>query len=188
MSSEYFSGSGSWGEIKLSRLRENYQFLKGKINPSTKIMPVVKADAYGHGLVPIAKELTRLGAPALGVGSIEEGITIRKKISPKIPVVLLLGLLPEEIPACLHYRLTPVLYSMETALRLNRAARLKKTRITVHLKIDTGMGRLGVPWLEFREFLTKMAALKGLQVIGLTSHFGQADEKGKPYNQLQWKR
>ena len=151
-------------------------------------MAVVKADAYGHGLIPIARELVRLGTPALGVSSIEEGILIRKNVSSSIPIILLLGLLPEETLACLHYRLTPIIYSTETALKLHQAAQRRKIRIPIHIKIDTGMGRLGVPWAEFGEFIRKLRAWKGLMVTGLTSHFGQADQKEKSYNQLQWKR
>jgi alanine racemase len=74
------------------------------------------------------------------------------------------------------------------AQKLNQAAQRSNTRIPIHLKIDTGMGRLGVPWTEFGEFLKKIKSLKGLGVTGLTSHFGQADEKEAPYNQIQWKR
>ena len=158
MPSGYSWGPGSWVEIDLSRLRKNYQWLRKKINPKAKIMAVVKADAYGHGLVPVARELLKLGTPALGVSSLEEGILIRKKVSPDIPVVLLLGLLPEEITACLHYHLTPILYSTETALRLHQAAQRRNIRVPVHIKIDTGMGRLGVPWFEFGAFIKKMAA------------------------------
>ncbi len=188
MPSGYSSKAGSWVEIDLSSLRKNYKLLREKINPSTKIMAVVKADAYGHGLVPIASELVRIGTPALGVSSIEEGILIRKNVSSSIPIVLLLGLLPEETLACLHYRLTPIIYSTETALKLHQAAKRRKIRIPVHIKIDTGMGRLGVPWAEFGEFIRKLGDWKGLKVTGLTSHFGQADQKEKSYNQLQWKR
>lgn len=179
---------GSWVEIDLSCLGKNYQWIRKKINPKVKIMAVVKADAYGHGLVPVARELMKLGIPALGVSSLEEAILIRKKVSSDIPVVLLLGLFPEEIKACLHYHLTPILHNFETALQLNQAAQRRKIRVPVHIKVDTGMGRLGVPWFEFGTFIKKMGALKGVQVIGLTSHFSQADEKGKPYNHLQWKR
>lgn len=179
---------GSWVEIDLANLKENIQSIMKRMTPSAKIMAVVKADAYGHGLVPIAGELVRLGVQALGVGSVEEGIMIREKVSAAIRVVLLLGCFPEESSVCLRYRLTPVLYSLEAAQALNRAAQRKKTLSPVHIKIDTGMGRLGVPWLEFEEFFQKIIRLKGLQVTGLTSHFGQADEKERPYNQLQWKR
>jgi alanine racemase len=187
MKTHPISSPYSWVEINLSHLRENYRSLKKQISPLSQIMAVVKADAYGHGLVPIARELFQIGVPALGVGSVEEGILIRERVSPSIPVVLLLGCYPEETGACLRYRLTPVLYSLEVAKKLDRQARLGRTRIPVHLKIDTGMGRLGIPWLEFGDFFKKIELLKGLQITGLTSHFGQADEK-KPYNQLQWKR
>jgi alanine racemase len=188
MSSGSFSRPGSWVEIDISSLKHNYQLLREKINPSSKIMALVKADAYGHGLVPIARELVRLGAPALGVSSIDEGIQIRKKVDPDIQVILLLGLLPEEVTACLHYQLTPIIFSIGTAFKLHQTAQRRKIQVPVHIKIDTGMGRLGVPWFEFKAFIKTIADWKGIRVTGLTSHFGQADEKQKPYNQLQWKR
>ncbi|MBA4392550.1 MAG: alanine racemase, partial [Desulfobacca sp.] len=188
MKTQFSSGPGSWVEINLSNLKKNVQSIRRKIRPSTNILAVVKADAYGHGLLPVARELVHLGVPALAVGSIEEGVMIREKVSATLPVVVLLGLQPEEAEICLRNRLTPVLYSLEVAQKLHRAARQRKTRIPIHLKIDTGMGRLGIPWSEFGDFLKKIISLKGLQVTGLTSHFGQADEKEKPYNQIQWKR
>jgi alanine racemase len=188
MASEHSLIPDSWVEIKLSLLRKNYQWLKKKTNPSTKIMAVVKADAYGHGLIPVARELVRLGVPALGVSSVEEGILIRKKVSPHIPVIHLLGLFPDETTACLQFHLTPLIYTKEIAFKIHQAALRRNRRIPVHIKIDTGMGRLGVPWLEFPEFIKKINGLKGLQVTGLTSHFGQAEDKENSYNQLQWKR
>jgi alanine racemase len=177
----------SWVEINLSNLKENYRSIRRKVKPSTQIMAVVKADAYGHGLIPVAKELVRLGVPALGVGSIAEGIQIREQISPTVKVILLLGCFQEETAACIHYRLTPVLYSLEVAERINRQARKDKIRVPIHLKIDTGMGRLGIPWDDFHSFLTRTASLENLKITGLTSHFGQADER-KNYNLLQWER
>jgi alanine racemase len=77
---------------------------------------------------------------------------------------------------------------MDTALKLHQAGQRRKIRVPVHIKIDTGMGRLGVPWFEFGEFIKKIGELEGVQATGLSSHFGQADEKGKKYNHLQWKR
>lgn len=182
------SSQSSWVEINLSRVKNNLQAIQEKIKGSAQIMAVVKADAYGHGLVPVARELIHQGVSALGVGSLEEALEIRKKVSPSIPVILLLGLRSEEIGICLRYRLTPVLYSLEIAQKLHRLARQRRTVIPIHIKIDTGMGRLGVPWPEFGEFLNRIVSLPGLQVRGLTSHFGQADEIEKSYNQLQWTR
>jgi alanine racemase len=178
----------TWVEVDLEQLRKNYKALSIKLRPQTGIMAVVKADAYGHGLVPVSRELIRLGSSALGVCSVNEGILIRKKVDPHIPVFLLSGLLPGEIAPCLLHRLTPVLFSLEAASELNVAAKRRKTRVPIHLKVDTGMGRLGVPWYELEGFLKHVQQLDWLQLTGLTSHFGQADVKNRPYNQLQWNR
>jgi alanine racemase len=188
MASTNLFNSRSWVEIDLARIRENYRLLRKKIKSSSQILAIVKADAYGHGLVPVARELLQLGTPAFGVGSAEEGILIRKKVSPDVPVVLLLGIFPEETATCLQYRLTPVIYSIETALKLHQTASRRKIRVPVHIKVDTGMGRLGVPWLEFGEFFNKIKRLNSLEITGLTSHFGQADDTSTSYNSLQWKR
>jgi alanine racemase len=181
------SPSDTWVEINLAHLKSNYQAIRQKAKPSTGIMAIVKADAYGHGLVPVAQALTDEGVSALGVASIAEGIQIRRKVDNRIPVILLLGCLPEETASCLHYGLTPILYSLETACKLDQEAGRRRKSISVHLKIDTGMGRLGIPWTQFREFLSKIRGLRHITVTGLASHFGQADVKSD-YNSLQSKR
>ncbi len=151
-------------------------------------MAVVKSDAYGHGLVRVAKELLRLKAAALGVASVEEGLRIRKNVSPSIPVIVLLGPREEECALCLDHRLTPVVYTLAIVRELDRLARERKIKARVHLKVDTGMGRLGVLWTEFPAFLAETRRLKNVKICGLSSHFARADEKGHPYNRLQWKR
>lgn len=178
----------SWLEIDLAVFRENYRSLRNSLPSGTGVMAVVKADAYGHGLIPISRELGKLKVPALAVGSAEEGIMVRKALGPQVPIILLLGVTPEEAPLCLRYRLTPVVYSLESARALHHAALREKTVVPVHLKVDTGMGRLGVPWNELPQFLEKTKKWKGLWIKGLTSHFGQADERERPYNHLQWSR
>lgn len=177
----------SWVEINLSYLKDNYRAVTDRINPASRMMAVVKADAYGHGLLSVARTLVDLGVPALAVGSIEEGVQIRENIKTAIPIILLLGCFPEEAADCLRYDLTPVLYSLESAESLDRQARRRGRTAPVHLKIDTGMGRLGIPWGELQTFLLKMGRLTRLKVTGLTSHFGQADQD-KAYNRIQWKR
>ena len=151
-------------------------------------MAVVKSDAYGHGLIRVAGELLRLKAEALGVASVEEGLRIRKKVSPSVPVIILLGPREEECALCLDHRLTPVVYTLAVVRELDRVARVRKIKARVHLKVDTGMGRLGVLWTELPTFLSEIRALKNVKICGLTSHFARADEKGHPYNRLQWKR
>ncbi len=177
-----------WIEIDLSALAHNLRVIRRRLSPETGIMAVVKADAYGHGLIRVAKELLRLNAAALGVASVEEGLQIRKKVSPSAPVIILLGPREEECGLCLDHRLTPVVYTLAVARELNREARRRKITARVHLKVDTGMGRLGVLWTELPAFLAEIRRLKNVKISGLTSHFARADEKGHPYNRLQWKR
>jgi len=178
----------SWIEIDLSALGHNLMVFRRRTSSATDIMAVVKADAYGHGLIRVAKELLRLKAAALAVASVEEGLQIRKKVSPSAPVIILLGPREEECGLCLDQRLTPVVYTLAVARELDREARRRKITARVHLKVDTGMGRLGVLWTELPAFLDGTRSLKNLQISGLTSHFARADEKGHPYNRLQWKR
>jgi alanine racemase len=177
-----------WIEIDLSALGHNLQVIRRQISPETGLMAVVKADAYGHGLIRVATELLRLKVGALGVASVEEGLRIRKKVSPSAPVIILLGPREEECGLCLDHRLTPVVYTLAVARELNREAHRRKITARVHLKVDTGMGRLGVLWTELPAFLAETRRLKNLKISGLTSHFARADEKGHPYNRLQWKR
>ena len=177
-----------WIEIDLSALGHNLRIIRRRVSPETDIMAVVKADAYGHGLIRVAKELLRLKAAALGVSSVEEGLQIRKKVSPSVPVIILLGPKEEECGLCLDHRLTPVVYTLAVARELNREACRRKITALVHLKVDTGMGRLGVLWTELPAFLAETRRLKNVKISGLTSHFARADENEHPYNRLQWKR
>ena len=177
-----------WIEIDLSALGHNLRVIRRRISPETGVMAVVKADAYGHGLIRVARELLRLQAAALGVASVEEGLRIRK-----------MSALPSRSSSCWvpgrksaacawTYRLTPVVYTLAVARELNREARRRKITARLHLKVDTGMGRLGILWNEFPAFLAETRRLKNVKISGLTSHFARADEKEHPYNRLQWKR
>jgi alanine racemase len=178
----------SWVEIDLSALGENLRIINSRLSAPTQIMAVVKADAYGHGLVPVARELVRLKVGALGVNSVEEGLQIRRQVSPSVPVVVLLGPRVEEAGACLDFQLTPVLYSRPVAQALSREATKRKITVRAHLKVDTGMGRLGVVWSDLPEFLQALRGFKRLTITGLSSHLARADEPGEAYNRLQWRR
>jgi alanine racemase len=92
-----FPAPAAWVEIDLSALRENLRVVTSSLPASTRVMAVVKADAYGHGLVPVARELLRLPVGALSVNSVEEGLQIRRRVSPSVPVVVLLGPRVEEV-------------------------------------------------------------------------------------------
>ena len=129
--------------VDLAALEHNYRQLRRLCDPKVKMLAVVKADAYGHGLLPVARKLAAAGVDYLGVGSLEEGLMLRQaKIS--LPVLLLLGILPEEAEPAVATDLEVVLFRLDVAQALAAAAQNQGKKARVHLKVDTGMGRLGV--------------------------------------------
>ena len=148
---------------------------------------MVKSDAYGHGMVEVARELEDQGAEYLGVSTCAEGVTLRKK-GLKTPILVLLGVEKDEFSDIIQHGLTPVLYRSDIASEISSAASAANTRLSVHLKIDTGMGRLGVPYAEAAKFFELIRSLKGIRVEGLLSHFASADEHDKSFSSLQLER
>jgi len=138
--------------IDLAALRHNYLQLRGRLSPGVKLLAVVKADAYGHGLVPVARTLAGAGAEYLGVASVEEGLALRQA-GIDLPVVLLLGIVPQEARAAVSADLEVTLYRKDVAQALEEAGRSLGKKARVHLKVDTGMGRLGLLPSEVLPFL-----------------------------------
>ncbi len=164
----------TWAEINLDNLAFNFKQIKGKLSPATKVLVTVKADAYGHGLVPVARRLVAGGVDYLGVASIDEGIRLREA-GIATPVLVLGMVLKEDIGPLFEYGLTPTVCVEELAGALNRKAAALDKRIKVHIKIDTGMGRLGVLLDDALGLIRKVHALKGLEIEGLFTHFAFAD-------------
>jgi alanine racemase len=148
---------------------------------------VVKADAYGHGAIPVSRELVSAGVDMLGVATAAEGIRLRRA-GIKIPILLLLGLAGSEPEQVISYDLTPVIYDAYSAQMLADAARRLEKRIKLHIKLDTGMGRLGFSWERGQEVIQQIIALKGVEVEGLLTHFAQAEAGDKGFAQLQLSR
>jgi len=142
--------------------------------PKTKVMVTVKADAYGHGLIAVAKRLKSCGVDYLGVASIDEGIRLREA-GIKLPILVLGAVLKEHIEPLFRYNLTLTLCSEELAIALNRKARSLAKTINVHIEVDTGMGRLGVSCDDTFEFIKKVTNLKFINIEGLFTHFPLAD-------------
>jgi alanine racemase len=172
--------------IDLDALRHNYRQLRQRCDPGVRFMGVVKADAYGHGLVPVARTLAAAGADYLGVGSMEEGLALRQE-GLGLPVLLLLGILPGEAEAAVAADLEVVLYRMDVAQALAGAAAAQGKKARVHLKVDTGMGRLGLVPGEVIPFLEGLKAYPGLEVLGLVSHLAVAEIEDKTYTHRQLK-
>jgi alanine racemase len=178
---------GSTIEIDLAALRYNFSQVRKLVGQTAAILGVVKSDAYGHGMVAVARELDNQGIEYLGVSTSREAMTLRQQ-GISTPILLLLGIEKDEITAVIHHGLTPVLYRSDTAQALSAAALAANTPIPVHLKIDTGMGRLGVPYLEAEAFLQLVQSLEGIRLEGLLSHFASADEDDKSFSARQLER
>jgi alanine racemase len=151
--------------------------IRSSIPRRTEILAVVKADAYGHGFMDISRELERLGVNAFGVAFLAEGIQLRKSGSDK-PILLLGGVYPGQERKCIGYNLSTTIFTLEQAQALNQAASNGKLfrKAQLHLKVDTGMGRLGVPYGDVPQFLAELKKLPHIDLEGLISHFASADE------------
>ncbi len=180
----------TFAEIDLSALRHNFKVIRTSIPRSTEILAVVKADAYGHGFMDISRELEHLGVNAFGVAFLAEGIQLRKSGIDK-PVLLLGGVYPGQERKCIGYNLSTVVFTMEQAHSLNQAAGKLFRKAQVHLKTDTGMGRLGIPYSDVPVFLKEMRKLPHIALEGIISHFASADEldeSGRHFTRIQAER
>jgi alanine racemase len=169
------AGRPTWVEIDLNALAANFKTIKHRVGPAVKVMAVVKANAYGHGAVECARRLEMEGADWFGVALPEEGIELRENGITK-PILALGGLWMGQAPVCLQHNLVPVVYRLEMIESLNHAAKDAGTVVDVHVKIDTGMGRLGVRWDEIGEFVDRLKRYESVRVDGLMSHFAAADD------------
>jgi alanine racemase len=170
--------------IDLAALEHNYRQLRRLCDPQVKMLAVIKADAYGHGLLPVARKLAAAGADYLGVGSLDEGMMLRRA-DINLPVLLLLGILPEEAEQAVAADLEVALFRLDVAQALATAATRQGKKARVHLKVDTGMGRLGVLPEEVLPFLAGLKKLRHLEVMGLISHLAVADLEDKTYTYKQ---
>ncbi|WP_018290469.1 alanine racemase [Verrucomicrobium sp. 3C] len=165
-----------WAEIDGSALRHNLSVVRSRIPQETKLVAVVKANAYGHGLVPVAKELVEGGADVLGVSNVEEAAELRAGGVAATPILLLSACLPGEFPQVIECRAWPTISTYEEAKRLNAAAQKSGRRATAHFKIDTGMGRLGLWGAEAIKELKRSEKLPAVGIEAVCTHFSSADE------------
>jgi alanine racemase len=171
--------------IDLAALVHNFKELKGVISPGTRIMGIVKSDAYGHGSIPVSRALVKQGVDRLGVAHLHEALELRQK-GIGSAVVILCGIRTrEEAGAVIDNQFIPVLFDTEVAEILGDECAKRGTTLQVQVKVDTGMGRLGFPWSEVRSALERIMAHRSLIIEGLTSHFSSADETGRDFTELQ---
>ena len=171
-------------EIDLDALGHNYNLVRSALPPASAVLAVVKADAYGHGAVAVARHLQQLGADMFGVAMVEEGLELRRS-GISVPILMLGGLWPGQEDVVVANDLQVAVFDAGRIERLNRAAQLSGSRCLCHLKIDTGMGRLGVLPQHLAELLTLLRRCPHLEVAGVMSHLAVADEVGHPYTARQ---
>lgn len=172
---------GSWIELHADRLLRNLQTLR-EISGQTDALAVIKANAYGHGLEAIAGILAG-NATYLGVATLREAVELRER-HPKTPVFLFGHLLPHELPAALMNGITLSVSSLEKAKEISDLSESLGRKTSVHVKIDTGMGRMGIPVREAIASLEAMTQLKGLLLDGIYTHFPSA-EKSDTFRKAQ---
>ncbi len=172
-------------EIDLAALRHNFQEIQRTVGVDCEVLAVVKADAYGHGATRVAPVLADAGARLFGVALVEEGLELRK-VGIKEPIIVLGSAFPGQESDVLESCLTPVVYDLSCARRLDSAARAAGRCLDYHLKVDTGMGRLGFRVDQFDSVLHVLQNLKNLNMSGLMSHLAVADEPERPLTGLQY--
>lgn len=164
-----------WAEIDLQALRENLAWLRHQIGSGVRIITVVKADAYGHGLKDIARLLMQSGTDVFGVANLAEAAAIRS-VGQGWPILMLGACLPHEVESAVRDEVMPTISTLAEAKLFSRAAlRLGKTA-RLHLKVDTGMGRLGMKSTDALGLIKKMACLPGIKVHGLFTHYSSAED------------
>ena len=184
-----------WVDIDLHALRRNFKAIKrlahknfvgslpkagraSKLKNIPAILPVIKADAYGHGMLKVAHVLNKMDVGIFGVSDVAEGIQLRKS-GIKKPILLFESTLSSFAKDIIDYRLTPSVCTLALASALNKYAKSKKRILDIHVSVDTGMGRLGIVYEEAEDFIEKIMKLKNLSMKGIYTHLPIADTNPK---------
>ena len=173
----------TWAEIDLDALAANLQAIRERLAPRP-LLAVVKANAYGHGAVEVARFLVSRGVERLGVAIPEEGIELRRA-GVRVPILVLGGFAPPQADLLLAHDLTTAIYRPDQVAALSEAAARRGAAARVHLKIDSGMGRLGVPAGDVPAFAESLARAPHLEVTGAFSHLAVADDPADPFTGRQ---
>ncbi len=185
----------AWAEIDLDAIKNNIRRIRDYVRPDAKILCAVKADGYGHGYLQVARTLLDNGADWLAVACIDEAVQLRR-CDIQSPILILGHVTEQEAETVVRENITPACFSYELALSLSRAATKLGMRTKIHVKLDTGMGRVGLRYTEDEainqetiDTILKMAVLPNLDIDGIFTHFSSADEgAGDEYTRMQYRR
>lgn len=162
----------SWAEINLAALERNLRLIRDSLPKNVRYISVVKADAYGHGIHPTAARLMQSGVDVFAVANVREASEIRE-MGSGWPILILGPLLEEEDNSLIEFDLIPTLSSENELNRLIKLSRKNQKQISVHLKIDSGMGRHGIWWQDAKELINKAVSCKEIKISGALTHFAQ---------------
>jgi alanine racemase len=170
--------------VDLAALRWNFRQIRSKVGSRVKVLSMVKANGYGHGARAVAKALAAEGSDAFGVATLEEAIELRQA-GIHVPILVLAGAYSDQIDPIFENRLTPGIHTLENLNELDTAACSRNKTLNVHLKVDTGMGRIGLLPTEVDSWLPKIKGLRALRIEGVFSHFSHAESVEGSYTQQQ---
>jgi alanine racemase len=170
--------------VDLNALGWNFRQIRSKVGSQVKVLSMVKANGYGHGAAAISKALAAEGSDAFGVATTEEGVELRQA-GICTPILVLAGAYPDQVDQFFDNSLTPVIHALASLEELDAIVHRRKKSLNVHLKIDTGMGRIGLLAAEFNSWLPKIKTLKALKIQGVFSHFSHAESVEGSYTRQQ---
>lgn len=164
-----------WGEVNLRAITKNLLELRRVVGRPVKVIASVKADAYGLGVIPVGRHLEKIGVNALATANFDDAVALRES-GVEIPIIMFASNLPGGVGALLQYKLTPTLCDLETARLVSEGA----TRtVNVHVKVDAGLGRLGVKLRDARDFIRSIVQLPRIRLEGVYTHIPFGDEAGE---------
>lgn len=173
-------------EVNLGVIARNYDAIRAHVGKA-EVMPVVKANAYGHGIVEVARHLAAHGARCFGVALLEEAVALRQG-GVTAPILVFGGVATRQIPQFIAHHLMMTASSIDKLRQIDEAAAAAKTTVKVHLKIDTGMERIGVHWYSAQGLLEASLGFKHVEVAGIYSHFASSDAEDLGSARLQLER
>ncbi len=184
------SGHGRiWAEVDLKAIGENMRNIRGITDPRAMVMGVVKADGYGHGAAEVSRELLKNGASRLAVATVDEAAQLRARF-PDTPIMMLSGADGDNAADIVRLDVIPTVFDLELAKAFSREAAAQHKTVKVHLKLDTGMNRIGLYYSDpkLTQTVRAIADLPGIEIEGAFTHFSKADEADNSYQKTQFRR
>jgi UDP-N-acetylmuramoyl-L-alanyl-D-glutamate--2,6-diaminopimelate ligase len=186
--SQHSKFSRAWLTINTNHIKHNYRLIFKDKPDHLKVLSVVKDNGLGHGILKSADAAREAGCDYLAVACMSEALTLRQNGFPKMPILIFGERTDTGIPLCVQHNLTIQIQSFEKANTIAKYATDLNKVCKVHIKVDTGLGRYGIPWEETLNEIKKISNLKGIEIEGLMTHFAQSGEKLKDYANLQLER